>query len=439
MGPDYNSSWRLASNVISSKSPPLNSLAALEDYRWLLGDEGRQWLTESSLQPADLVRQAAALRKHLSPARCHLVLEQAELRRRAKQKFSAADRMFFTPKGLEQATDEWIAAYKAARFPTSGPLVDFCCGIGGDLLAMADRGPTIGIDRNPVAALFAEANLATQRETQRRITSRATINDVDSTLLKGVAAWHIDPDRRPRGRRTTRVELHEPGMPTIELLLSACSSGVIKLSPAAHLPSGWESDAELEWISRAGECRQLVAWFGALGREPGQHRASVLSAECAAPSAEQSEQEPRPDGVRWRVRSIIGQSSPPAVAGKLRRYLAEPDAAVLAADLSGVLAAERKLEAIAAGSAYLTGDQLAPDPALAWFEVAEVLPFDLRRLKTLLRKRGCGRLEVKKRAVPHDPEQVRRQLIVPGDNEATLFITRLGDAIMAILARRIEP
>lgn len=421
------------------KSPPLNSLAALEDYRWLLGDEGRRWLKESSLQPADLVRQAAALRKHLSPARCHLVLEQLELRRRARQKFSAADRMFFTPKGLEQATDEWIAAYKAARYPSSSSLVDFCCGIGGDLSAMADRGPTLGIDRDPIVALIAEANLSVRPEAQRKFASRAFVNEVDSALLEGAAAWHIDPDRRPRGRRTTRIELHEPGVPTIELLLSSCGSGAIKLSPAAQLPSGWESDAELEWISRAGECRQQVAWFGALGREPGQHRASVLSAECAAPSAEQSEQESHLDGVRWRVRSIIGQPSPPAVAQKLRRYLAEPDAAVLAADLSGVLAAERKLEAIAPGSFYLTGDQLTPDPALAWFEVAEVLPFDLRRLKTLLRKRGCGRLEVKKRGVPHDPEQVRRQLLVPGDNEATLFITRLGDAVTAILARRIEP
>ncbi len=67
-------------------------------------------------------------------------------------------RLFFTPLGLEQATDGWIADYKAQRFTAGRRAIDFCCGIGGDLLALSLRGPTVGIDRDPVAALFAEAN-----------------------------------------------------------------------------------------------------------------------------------------------------------------------------------------------------------------------------------------------------------------------------------------
>ncbi|HVW38016.1 MAG TPA: hypothetical protein VHB99_11950, partial [Pirellulales bacterium] len=103
---------------------------------------------------------------------------------------------------------------------------------------------------------------------------------------------------------------------------------------------------------------------------------------------------------------------------------------------TGVLAEERELGAIAPGSVYLTGDRLVSDLALAWFEITELLPFDIKRLKALVRERRIGRLEIKKRGVPHDPEIVRRQLRVPGDNAATLFITRLGDAVVAILSSR---
>ena len=57
------------------------------------------------------------LRKDLSLQRAHLVVEQIELRRRAREKFSLAEKMYLTRKGLEQATDERLAAYKASRFP----------------------------------------------------------------------------------------------------------------------------------------------------------------------------------------------------------------------------------------------------------------------------------------------------------------------------------
>ena len=66
------------------------------------------------VQPS--VGAIAGLRKELSAERVHLVLQQAALRHRARDKFAAAERMFFTPLGLEQATDEVIAQHKAQRF-----------------------------------------------------------------------------------------------------------------------------------------------------------------------------------------------------------------------------------------------------------------------------------------------------------------------------------
>lgn len=215
------------------------------------------------------------------------------------------------------------------------------------------------------------------------------------------------------------MEHYNPGLPTVERLLAACRVAAIKLAPAAEPPAHWQTKAELEWVSQGGECRQLVAWFGPLARSPGRGRATVVTGQG----------EPR---------SLLGdRRAPLPVADRLGRYLAEPDAAVLAAGLTGALAAEHDLAAIAPGAVYLTGDRFDRDAALDWFEISVVAPFDVKRFKALLRERCIGRLEVKKRGVSLDPALIRRQLRVPGDNHATLLLARMGDAVMGVLAQRI--
>ena len=193
-----------------------------------------------------------------------------------REKFAAAERMFFTPLGLEQATDEVVAACKAERFPAGGPLADLCCGVGGDLLALAARGPVCGVDRDPIMATIAEANARVTLGCDNRVSVQT--NDVRSLDIAPFTAWHIDPDRRSSGRRTTRVELHEPPPEVIERLLAVCPNGAVKLAPAAALPTGWSERAELEWFSSRRECRQLVAWFGNLASRPSQRQATMLGA-----------------------------------------------------------------------------------------------------------------------------------------------------------------
>lgn len=390
---------------------------SISDYQWLVGPAAGSLLSELANSDGDPLADAARLRKTLTAARVHLLLEQAALRRRARRKFAAAERMFFTPVGLEQATDEIVAAYKAGRFAAEQIVWDLCCGIGGDLLALARRGPAAGVDRDAVTAIFAEANCR-DLAAEIRYSVAVQTGDIANVELSQSMAWHLDPDRRSLGRRTTRVEQYEPGLPIIERLLARGGAAAIKLAPAAAPPASWQAEAELEWISRDGECRQLVGWFGRVAHAPGRRRATIVG-----------------DG---EFRSLTGDADAALpVARQIGRYLAEPDAAVLAAGLTGVLAAEHGLAALAHGAVYLTGDRATPDAALRWFEVTDLAPFDLKRFKTLLRERGIGRLEVKKRGVDLDPARLARQLRVPGDRAATLLLARMGENVMGILAQRV--
>ena len=89
-----------------------------------------------------------------------------------------------------------------------------------------------------------------------------------------------------------------------------------------------------------------------------------------------------------------------------------------------------------ASSVYLTGDLPLDDLRLQSFEILETLPFDLRRLRAVLRERRIGRLEVKKRGVDIDPRKVQQTLEGPGDEHAVLLVTRMAGTARAILARR---
>ncbi|MGI8979600.1 MAG: hypothetical protein ACR2FY_10265, partial [Pirellulaceae bacterium] len=200
---------------------------------WLSSDEAAPYLDfatqELTADVSSLVRLTAKLRKTLSSDQVHLVLEQIDLRRRAKDKFAAAERMFFSPQALMQASDEIIATYKAARFPVGERFADLCCGIGGDLLGLAGQGTCVGVDRDETLVHLAQRNC----EVTGRGGGSAVVADAATFPVQEFAAWHIDPDRRPGGKRTTQVEHYEPPLKVLENLLTKNPHAAIKLAPAA--------------------------------------------------------------------------------------------------------------------------------------------------------------------------------------------------------------
>ena len=200
------------------------------DYRWLVSGAADALLADLGSSPQKVVSLAARLRRDHSAGRTHLLLEQAELRRRARQKFTHPEQMFFTPVALEQASDETLAGYKAQRFDRGKPVVDLACGIGGDLLGLASRGPVLGVDRNPIAAIVAAANL--ERAGFPLPACGVAVADALATDLSSASAWHIDPDRRPQGRRTTRVASHSPSAEEIDRLRTTCAAAAVKVAPA---------------------------------------------------------------------------------------------------------------------------------------------------------------------------------------------------------------
>ena len=344
-------------------------------------------------------------------------LTQARLRARGRTKFGpAADRMFFTPDGLEQATRPAVAERHAARFAGAGVarVADLCCGIGGELprLAAAAIDGVVGVDHDPLTVEVARANLAVAGIGSGGIgTAEVRCDDVTTVDLTGWDGAFIDPSRRggPGGRRTFDPSAYSPPYDFVLELATRVPATGAKLAPGIPhevLPPG----AEAEWVSDGGDVVECALWFGPLGSGV-RRRATLL------PSAA----------------TLTGDAYTPGEVGSVRPYLYEPDGAVIRAGLVAEAAALVGGNLVDPTIAYVTADDLVATPFMTAYEVTDVLPFGLKRLRSLLRSRGVGRLTVKKRGSALTPEVLRRQLRLSGPNEATIVLTKVAGAPTVLL------
>jgi SAM-dependent methyltransferase len=386
-------------------------MAELDDYAWLTSDAAAPWLQCAAEDARSALQLVEALRRDLPSERARLVVEQVDLRRRGVEKFGErAAAMFFTRVQLEQATDIWTARYKASRLFDDKYVADYCCGIGGDLIAFAERGPAAGWDISPVVCLLAKANLDGR--------AAITCANVASVTPERRGAWHLDPDRRATGRRATDLSAYGPAPELAMEWLHANSDGCVKLAPATCVPDGWSADAELEWITFDRECRQQVAWLAPEAGFAGRSRATLVSR-------------------RGGPLSFAGDAKMPCEATEEPgRFVFDPDPSLLAANLLGAFAAEFELASLGAGSAYLTGDSPLDHGLASRFAVVDCLPLRAADIASYLAARNVGTLEIKKRGVETDPEAFRKKLKLRGNNPATLILTRIGRREVAIVAER---
>lgn len=391
------------------------------DYDWLLGDDARRWLAELADDRTPVERLVTRLRRELSLERTHLIVEQLDLRRRARAKFSQADRMFFTRQSLEQATDERLADWKAARFGPRSLIGDLCVGVGGDALSLARCAPVVAVERDPIVAKLAAANARELDRPRLRVLTADVERALDEHPAEFVAApgtaWHVDPDRRATGTRTTHVDFCQPGPATIARWRTWSGAGAVKLAPATVVPGDWSRDCQREWVETRGECRQQLLWFGDLAQHAGRRSATIVDR-----------------GVGPRTVVERPESAEPFIVERPRRYVADPRPAVYAAGLATSLAAEQGAASLGDEHGYLTNDEPVNDAAWQQYEVLDVLPFDRRRLKEALRARTWGRVVWKSRGVDADLARLSRELAASGDSSGVVLLATFDARTWAILA-----
>ena len=393
----------------------------------LLTPEG--WALLADLPPYDestalSVGQALRDQGH-SPALVSAALTQQRLRSRAEAKFGPfTSQMLFTPDGLEQATRLAVSAHHAARYARAGVrrVADLGCGIGGDAMALSGLGlKVLAVERDEATAALATVNLMAFPEAEVLCADALELD----LAARGVDAVFADPARRADGRRVCDPEQWSPALGRVLALREDVEALGIKVAPGidhAALPA----DAHVQWVSAGGDVVEAGIWCGPLAEE-GPGRSALVLPDGGPQGGPAARTLRDPDCDDPSTPPV--QLAPLAEVGDLRSYIHEPDGAAIRAGLVAHLA--QQLDAVPVGEriAYLSGDRL-PETALAPFvrswRVREALPLSLKSLKSRVRERGIGSLEIRKRGLPVSPETVRAAVRPTGEAHETWIMTRLG-------------
>lgn len=373
----------------------------------LLSPRGREILARIAAldagSPAPALAVAEALRREYPASLAAAAMAQHELRLAARAKFTRAMEMLFTRDGYEQASAEVIARHRAARFAGARRVADLCCGIGGDLIALASaadsQAAVLAVDRDDVHARLALHNAGVYQVADR---VRACVADVRDLTLPGVDAVFIDPARRA-GARRFRAGVSQPPLDWCAGLTGRVPAVCVKAAPglpAELIPPGWEA----EFIADGRDLKESVLWSPALATAP--RRATIL---------------PAGDTL------VAGPWGDPVPVGDPGEYLLDPSPAVTRAGLVEDLARLLGARKIDSRIAFLTVDGEISSPFARTLRVVDSAPWNEKRFAARLRKLGVGAADVRRRGLAGDVDQIRRRLKLAGPRRATLVLTRVSD------------
>ncbi|WP_231486724.1 class I SAM-dependent methyltransferase [Candidatus Blastococcus massiliensis] len=338
----------------------------------------------------------------------------ARQRQKARATFGAeADRLLFTADTLEQAGRPELAARRAARLLAGGAdsVADLGCAAGTDTIALARAGARVlAVDVDPVARELTAANVeALGLADDVWVLAGDAVELVAAARggeVAGCSAAVLDPARRAGGKRLLNPDTWSPPWSTVTALLERVPTSVVKVAPGLdhdRVPDG----VEAEWVSVGGSIVEALLWGPALSTT--WRRATVVR-----------------DG---EVHEVTADADPGhAPVGPVRGWLHEPDPALIRSGLVSLVAADLGASLVDPTIAYLSSDAAADSPWVSSYRVDEVLPFNLKKLRGLLRTRGVGRVVVKKRGSPIEPESLARQLRTDARGTATVVVTRVAGA-----------
>ncbi|USX51351.1 class I SAM-dependent methyltransferase [Lentzea sp. HUAS12] len=328
------------------------------------------------------------------------VVETVLLRRRAVSKLDSAGSWLFTDDALQQATASAVARHRAARF-AGRSVHDVTCSVGADLFALSEVASfCLGSDLDPVRLAMARNNVP-----DRPVVVADALRPVSRA-----SAVTADPARRDSaGRRKWNPSDFVPPLDELAEVYAGVDLAV-KCAPGIDFAVAPWAD-EIEVVSLDGAVREACLWTRGLATPGVSRRATVLHGSSS-----------------WTLTDAEPDDCPVAPPGA---WLVDPDGAVVRAGLVRHYAARHGLWQLDERIAYLSGSE--PPPGIRAFRVLEHGHYSEKSLKSLLKTRGIGRLEILVRGLDVDPNTMRKRLKLSGAGSATVVLTRIGSGPVFVL------
>ncbi len=387
----------------------------------------RRLVQQKGIAVADVALWRREHPDHAVP--CAIAVAQCRLK--AADKFpEQAYELWAVPEALQQATSARVAAYKAQRIAELARpkiILDLCCGIGGDMLAMSHIAPVLAMDISIVRAWMARQNALVFPEKYPVMVVQGDLQNFPVHLSSGIFV-HIDPARRSGGKRNYDFSAMHPPPSVLFGVLEKASAGVIKLSPAVNfstLPPG-----HLELISEQGTVVQALLWTGTVSTQLGENKRTATVIDRT---------------TTWSMcDSNTDFAGPELHAYQPEKWLYEIDGAVTRSGLAVALAKELTLRWLSPDGGYMTGPQYLQHAALTAFEVYDSFVYTeselFRKLKDGANKYpAAGTIEVKTRGgLGLNTDQLQKKLSKICPRDCTVLIYRSAHGKACIIARRCK-
>lgn len=337
------------------------------------------------------------------------VVTLIKLRHRAKDKFSLAEKMFFTADGQEQSTGEKIAEYIAGRFGEGLNIVDLTCSIGGNLVYLAQKNNLTAVDQNEANLFCAQKNAEVYGVAGK---IKFVLGQAEENLISGTDAFFMDPERAREGKSKTKSILNSsPNLAAMlpEMLKITKNIG-IKISPAfdyAEIKKLPEIP-EVEIISEDNVCKVAMLWFGKY--KTCQRRATMFIRD---------EKYSLGDNEKKIVAPL---------AESLSTFVYEPNKAIIKAHLIDEVCEEFSLKKLNPQIAYLTGEQLSQNKDI--FRTLRVITFDkysLKNVQKIIKEHGVEKGNIISRGFPVSNEDLYKKLKIKEGGDLFLIFTTFQD------------
>ena len=389
----------------------------------LMSPPGRELLERlrgEEVTPDRALVLAGELRRTYPPPLVAAALTQQSLRMSGRAKFRHADAMLFTRPGLEQASSEVAAARSAQRFAGFGTVADLCCGIGGNLAALAARTRVLAVDRDLTSLEFARHNAAACGAAHPVAPVCADVRQLAGGRTRPGAVF-IDPARRS-GDRRLRTGTSEPSLDWCLNLPDWVPAVGIKAAPGLPhelIPPGWEA----EFLAVGRSLKEALLWSPALATA--SRRATILPAGDPGQPGDTLVPEP-------------GSPVPVAAPGD---YLLDPNPAVTRAGLVEDLARRVGAWKIDPMIAFLAAGEPVATPFARTLRVLESMPWNEKQVARRVRALGITAADIRRRGLAGDVALIHRRLglranapAAAGAASAVIVMTRRDDKPWGLIA-----
>ncbi len=342
-----------------------------------------------------------------------LVLQQLDLRRKAKQKFPEMVELgwLFSPQSFEQASSSATAKYKAGLI-RGKVLVDLTAGAGIDAFYMSQHFEKVMLlENHPERAALLRHNFS----------HFPAVQIVETTAekwlpeLQEYSVVFADPDRRPGGQKVSGLANSSPDILALlpQIRAKKCQLW-LKASPMLDIQQAKIQLGAVQScraVAVEHELKELLFEIGLAENQAAELRSVKLNAAGE---------------IVHEWGHIFGQTGgkPPLADPADGIYFVEPHLALIKTRQARAFADEQGWLAINGQADYYLHHQAEPAAAGRWFKLVQHWPFKPKTLQTVLHQLGITKANVAKREFFMEVSEIRKRLKLADGGDDYLFFTK---------------